>query len=140
MLVHPTTLYSKLARIIFGVLCLVCMGQVANESSTPQVTVVEQSVKAGNTQFESSQTGAANLPNQKRPSSNVPRSIEVASGPSVNQVSWEPQVLHQLAAEIFHAFELDNLTYQRAGNLRAPSSYSSVIVSYSSGRSPPRPV
>jgi len=47
----------------------------------------------------------------------------------------EPQVAHQLAAEIVRAFK-PNPTDQQAGPLQASSSDSSVIVSYSSGRSP----
>jgi len=124
-----TRLNSKSARIILCVLCLLCAGQI--------VSAVPRSATAVNTQCESSQAGAAKLPTNRLPSSNVPHSVEVAFAPTLKQVSWEPQLVHQLPAEIVQAFELHNLTEQRAGNLRPPSSDSSVIVSESSGRSPP---
>ena len=133
-----TRLYSKSACIIFGVLCLLCTDQIVNACSRPLATLVDQSATAVNTQSESSQAGAAKLPTHRPPSSNIPHSVEVASASTLKHVSWEPQLVHQLAAETVQAFELDNLTDQRAGNPRAPSSYSSVIVSDSSGRSPPR--
>ena len=125
-----TRLYSKWARLILGVLCLLCTGQIVSAS--------QRSATEVHTQSASSQAGAAKLPTHKLPSSNVPHSVEVAFGPTLKQVSREPQLVHQLAAEIVQAFQLDNLTEQRAENLRPPSSYSPVIVSDSSGRSPPR--
>lgn len=124
-----TRLNSKSARIILCVLCLLCAGQI--------VSACPRSATAANTQCESSQAGAAKLPTHKPPRSNVPHTVEVASAPTLKQVSWEPQLVHQLAVEIVQAFQLDNLTEQRAENLRPPSSYSPVIVSDSSGRSPP---
>ena len=125
-----TRLYSKATRIILGVLCLLCTGQI--------VSALPRSATEVHTQSESSQIGAAKLPTHKPPRSNVPHTVEVASAATLKQVSWEPQLVHQLAVEIVQAFQLDNLTEQRAENLRPPSSYSPVIVSDSSGRSPPR--
>jgi hypothetical protein len=123
------TLYSKSARIILGVLCLLFAGQI--------VRAYPRSATADNTQSKSFQTGASKLPTKKQPGSNVP--VEVASATTLKQVSCEPQLVDQLAAEIVQAFQLDNLiTAQRAANLRPPSNDSSVIVSDSSGRSPPR--
>ena len=119
-------------------LCLLCSDQFVSACSRPLATLVDQSATAVNTQSESSQAGAAKLPTHRPPGSNIPRSVEVASASTLKHVSWEPQLVHQLAAESVQAFELDNLTDQRAGNLRAPSSYLSVIGFDSSGRSPPR--
>jgi hypothetical protein len=133
-----TRLYSKSAGLIFGVLSLVCIDQVVSACSRPLTTLVDQSATAVNTQFESSQAGAAKLPAHRPPSSNIPHSVEVASASTLKHVSWEPQLVHQLAAETVQSFELDNLADQRAGYPWAPTSYSSVIVSDSSGRSPPR--
>src|SRR6187397_515467 len=95
-----TRLNSKSARIILCVLCLLCAGQI--------VSAVPRSATAVNTQCESSQAGAAKLPTNRLPSSNVPHSVEVAFAPTLKQVSWEPQLVHQLPAEIVQAFELHN--------------------------------
>jgi len=138
MLVNSTKPCYKLARIIFGLLCLLCTDQIVSASSSTLANLVDQSATAVNTQYQSSRTDAAKLPTHKRPKSNVPHSVEVASAPTLKRVSWEPQLQPQLAAEIVQTFELNELTDQRAGNILAPSSYSSVIVSDSSGRSPPR--
>ena len=137
MLVHTPRFYSKSARIIFGVLCLLCTDQIVSACSRPAATLVDQLASATNTQSDSSQAGAAKFPTHRPPRSNNPHFVEVASVPTSKHLSCEPQQVHQLAAGIIKAFELE-LTHQPAGRLLAPSGYSSVIVPYSSGRSPPR--
>jgi hypothetical protein len=137
MLVDAKRLSSKSARIIFSVLCLVCTDGIVCARERPLATLLDQSVSVINAQADSSQAGGSRLPTHRPPSSDIPHSVEIASAPTLKHVSYEPQLVHQLAAEIIQAFETNNLTGQQAGPFQAASSYSSVLVSYSSGRSPP---
>jgi hypothetical protein len=140
-LVATKRLYSKFARILFGVLFLLCAGQLISASSRQLPTLVDQSASAINTQSDSSQAGADKTSGtHSPPRSNTPHSVEIAAAPPLNHVSYEPQPVPQLAAEIIEAFELANLTHQGSYHHRAPSNFFSVIVSYSSGRSPPHQV
>jgi hypothetical protein len=133
-----TRVYFKLAQIVFGALCLLSAGQIVGACPRPLAIAVDQSATAVNTNCDSSQTDGAKLPTHGPPRSNVPHSVEVASAPTLKQVSWTAPLVDQLAAEIVQAFSHYKPTGQRAGNLWAPSSYSSVIVTDSSGRAPPR--
>ena len=137
-LVKTKGLYSKCGRALIGVLFLVCAGQIVSASSRQLPTLVDESASATNTQSDSSQAGAEQLRTHRLPRSNTPHSVEIAVAPTINQISYEPQLVHQLTVETVEAFQLANLTDQRADDHRELSSYSSVIVSYSSGRSPPR--
>jgi hypothetical protein len=140
-LVDNKRLYSKWARILFGVLFLLCAGQIISASSRQLPTLVDQSASAINTQSDSSQAGADKSSCTHRPPrSSIPHSVEITAASPLNHVSYEPQPVHRLAAEIIEAFELANLTHQGTYHYRAPSNYFSVIVSYSSGRSPPHQV
>ena len=138
MLVYATRPYSKLARITFGVLCLLCTDQIVSACSRPLATLVDQPASAINTQPDSSHAGAAKFPTHKPPSSNTQHFVEVASVPTLKHVRCEPQLVDQLAAEIVQALALDKLTNQQAGYFRVLSNYSAITVSDSSGRSPPR--
>jgi len=138
MLVHTIRLYSKFAHIVFGLLCLLCTDRIVSACSRPSATLVDRRASAINTQHDPQHSGAAKFPTHKPPNSNTPRFVEVASVPTLKQLSCEAQLLHKLAAEIVKAFALNNLTNQLAGNLLAQSSYWAIIVFNSSGRSPPR--
>src|ERR1700676_4635312 len=99
MLVDTKRLYSRSARILFGVLCLLCTDQIVSACSRPLPTLEDQSVSAINTQSDSSQAGAGKLRTHRPPRSNTPHSVEIAIAPTLNHVSCEPQLVHQLAAE-----------------------------------------
>lgn len=134
-------LYSKWTGGLFGVLFLLCAGHIERVSSRPPGTFVDQSASAITTQRDSSQAGLHEPSRTHRsPGSNAPHSVEVAAAPTLNQISYEPQVVHHLAVCVISALGPANLTPQRACDDRARSCYSPVIVSYSSGRSPPRRV
>jgi len=138
MLVHTTSPYSKLARIIFGVLCLLCTDQIVNAVSRPIATHSDQCASARNTQSGPAQAGAADFPTRKPPRSSTPYFVEVAFVPTLKNPSCEPRLVHQLAAEIVHSFDLNNLTTQPTTNILSLCSYSIILAFDSSGRSPPR--
>lgn len=139
-LVDTRRLYSKWDRMLFGVLFLLCAGQIVSASSRQSPTLADQTDSAISTQFDFSRAGADESRKHRPRRSNAPHSVEIAAASRSNHASYDPQQVHQLAAEAIEAFALANSTRQRADNHRAPLSFSSVVPSYSSGRSPPHQV
>src|SRR5437016_3003386 len=116
-LVDTKRVYSKFACILFGALFLLCAGQIIGAPSRQLPTLVDQYASAISTHSDSSQAGADKFSRTHRPPrSNIPHSVEIATASPLNHVSYEPQPIHQLAAEFIEAFELANLTHRRSYN------------------------
>jgi len=118
---HYETSFKVGSHNIWRIVLAMAQTQIVSACSRPLATLVDQLASATDTQSDSSRAGAARLPTHRPPSSNTPHSVEVASAPILKQISCEPQVAHQLAAEIVRAFK-PNLTDQQAGPLQASSS------------------
>src|ERR1700730_135680 len=98
--------YSRRARVLFGLLFLLCAGQIGSASSRQLPTPVGQSGSAINSQSDSSQVGADKLSRTHRPPrSNPQNSVEIAPATTLVKVSCEPRLVHQLAAEMIEAVE-----------------------------------
>jgi len=136
-LVNARRINSKWNRMLFGVLFLLCSGRIVSASSRQLPTLADQSDSALSTQDDFSRAGTDESRTHRPRRSNVPHSVEIAAAPTSNHASYGPQPVHRLAAEVIDAPAPPNSTRQRADHHRAPLSFSSVILSYSSGRSPP---